>query len=251
MLVVDSGDSPVQAITAELRSTGILYTRVNPADANRPTIDAIFLSDTVGGTPRARYQGVVLPNEAPFIPGSAEQSALETYERTYGIPQVAVYTWAHPGVGLGYTSEGGRAGSLDGREATVTDGGRASRFGYLDGRFAFENNSASAQESYLATLLVLAHVAAALWPQAPDLDGVHLAGLLLLGAVLWTGLLLQSFGAVPGAAAVCCATAAAQTLALATHPGDPHGIGLLVYGVAAALQVGLVCGLLGRATAHR
>ena len=74
---------------------------------------------------------------------------------------------------------------------------------------------------------------------------------LLLGAVLWTGLLLQSFGAVPGAAVVCCATAAAQTLALATHPGDPHGIGLLVYGVAAALQAGLVCGLLGRATAHR
>lgn len=104
---------------------------------------------------------------------------------------------------------------------------------------------------YLATLLVLAHATAALWPRAPELDGVHLAGLLLLGAVLWTGLLLQSFGAVPGAAAVCCATAAAQTLALATHPGDPHGIGLLVYGVAAALQGGLVCGLLGRATAHR
>lgn len=104
---------------------------------------------------------------------------------------------------------------------------------------------------YLATLLVLAHATAALWPQAPDLDGVHLAGLLLLGAVLWTGLLLQSFGAVLGAAVVCCATAAAQTLALATHPGDPHGIGLLVYGVAAALQAGLVCGLLGRATAHR
>jgi hypothetical protein len=68
---------------------------------------------------------------------------------------------------------------------------------------------------------------------------------------LWTGLLLQSFGAVLGAAAVCCATALARTLALATYPGDPHGIGLLVHGVAAALQTGLVCGLLGRATAHR
>ncbi|MDX3643316.1 hypothetical protein [Streptomyces sp. MB09-02B] len=104
---------------------------------------------------------------------------------------------------------------------------------------------------YLATLLVLAHATAALWPRAPELDGVHLAGLLLLGAVLWTGLLLQSFGAVPGAATVCCAAAAAQTLALAAPPGDQHGIGLLVHGVAAALQAGLVCGLLGRATAHR
>ncbi|MBZ3903239.1 hypothetical protein [Streptomyces griseiscabiei] len=104
---------------------------------------------------------------------------------------------------------------------------------------------------YLVSLLVLAHATAGLWPDAPRLDAVHFAGLLLLGAVLWTGLLLQSFGAVLGAAAVCCATALAQTLALATHPGDPHGAGLLVYGGAAALQACLVCGLLGRATAHR
>ncbi|WP_200304411.1 hypothetical protein [Streptomyces adelaidensis] len=104
---------------------------------------------------------------------------------------------------------------------------------------------------YLATLLILAHATAALWPGAPDLDAVHLAGLLLLGAVLWTGLLLQSFGAVPGAAAVCCAAALAQTVALVTYSGDPHLTGLLVYGVAAGLQTALVCGLLGRATAHR
>ncbi|MBD9703852.1 hypothetical protein IHE56_17540 [Streptomyces sp. ID01-12c] len=148
VLVVDNGDSPVQAITAELKSTGVPYTRVNLGDANRPTIDAAFLSDTAGGTPRARFQGVVLPNEAPFGPGSAEQTALEAYERTYGIPQVDAYTWAHPGVGLDHTSEGGWAGSLDGREVTVTDAGRASRFGYLDGQFAFEDNSASTQESY-------------------------------------------------------------------------------------------------------
>ncbi|MER6161690.1 hypothetical protein ABT147_40310 [Streptomyces sp. NPDC001868] len=148
VLVLDNGDSPVQAIAAELKSTGIPYTRVDLNDANRPTVNAAFLSDTVGGTPRAKYQGVVLPNEAPFGAGSAEQTALETYERTYGIPQVDAYTWAHPGVGLDYTSEGGWAGSLDGREATVTAAGKASRFGYLDGQFAFEDNSPSTQESY-------------------------------------------------------------------------------------------------------
>ncbi|WP_327346362.1 hypothetical protein [Streptomyces europaeiscabiei] len=103
----------------------------------------------------------------------------------------------------------------------------------------------------LLALLVLAHATAAVWPGAPDFDGVRLAGLLPLGASLWTGLLLQSFGAVPGAAAVCCAAALAQTLALTACPGDPQGIGLLVYGVAAALQACLVRGLLGRATAHR
>ncbi|WP_328428262.1 hypothetical protein [Streptomyces sp. NBC_00443] len=148
VLVVDNGDAPVQAITAQLRSTGIPYTTVDLTDAGRPTVTAAFLSDTVGGTPRAKYQGVVLPNEAPFGEGSAEQTALESYERTYGIPQVDAYTWAHPGVGLDYTSEGGFAGSLDGQQAAVTAQGKAGYFGYLDGAFAFEDNDPSVLESY-------------------------------------------------------------------------------------------------------
>jgi len=69
--------------------------------------------------------------------------------------------------------------------------------------------------------------------------------------VLWTGLLLQSFGAVLGAAAICCAAAVAQTLALLTHAGGPHWIALFVNGTAALVQAVLVCGLLGRVTAHR
>ncbi|GAA3237177.1 hypothetical protein GCM10020256_56460 [Streptomyces thermocoprophilus] len=148
VLVVDNGDSSVQAIAAQLRSTGIPYTTVNLNDPGRPVIDAAFLADTVSGTPRARYQGVVLPNEAPFGAGSAEQTALETYERTYGIPQVDAYTWAHPEVGLDYTTEGGWAGSLDGRQAFVTAAGKAGPFGYLDGAFAFEDVSPTVQESY-------------------------------------------------------------------------------------------------------
>jgi hypothetical protein len=148
VLVVDNGDSSVQAIAAQLKSTGIPYTTVNLNDPGRPVVDAGFLADTVNGTPRAKYQGVVLPNETPFGAGSAEQTALEAYERTYGIPQVDAYTWAHPEVGLDYTSEGGWAGSLDGRQATVTAAGKAATFGYLDGAFAFEDNSPTVQESY-------------------------------------------------------------------------------------------------------
>lgn len=104
---------------------------------------------------------------------------------------------------------------------------------------------------YLAGLLVLSLATSALWPQAQSLGGVRLAGLLLLGVVLWTGLLLQSFGAVTGAATVCCAAALAQTVALVTHAGGPHWVGLIVYGTAAVTQAALVCALLGRATAHR
>ncbi len=148
VLVVDNGDSPVRAVTAQLRSTGVPYTTIDLNDAARPRITESFLSDTVDGRPRARYQGVVLPNEAPFGAGSAEQAALEAYERTYGIPQVDAYTWAHPGVGLDYTSEGGWAGALDGREASVTPAGKAGWFGYLEGAFRFEDNAPSVQESY-------------------------------------------------------------------------------------------------------
>jgi hypothetical protein len=145
VLVVDNGDSSVQAITTELKNTGIPYTRIDLNDSGRPKITAAFLSDTVGGTPRAKYQGVVLPNEAPFGAGSAEQTALETYEKTYGIPQVDAYTWAHPEVGLEYASY---SGTLDGREASVTAAGRSGSFGYLDGAFRFEDNSSSVTESY-------------------------------------------------------------------------------------------------------
>ncbi|MFD5226950.1 hypothetical protein ACFWJ5_00100 [Streptomyces qaidamensis] len=148
VLVVDNGDSPVKAVTAQLRSTGIPYTTIDLNDSGRPRITAAFLSDTVNGRPRAKYQGVVLPNEAPFGADSTEQTALETYERTYGIPQVDAYTWAHPGVGLDYTSEGGWAGTLDGREASVTAAGKAGSFGYLDGAFRFEDGAPAVQESY-------------------------------------------------------------------------------------------------------
>ncbi|MDQ0602413.1 hypothetical protein QF037_006758 [Streptomyces canus] len=93
---------------------------------------------------------------------------------------------------------------------------------------------------YLVTLLVLGLAMSALSP-----------GLLVLGVVLWTGLLLQSFGAILSATAVCCAAALTQTLALLTHTGTPHWVALIVHGTAAAAQAALVCALLGRATAHR
>jgi hypothetical protein len=148
VLVVDDGAGPVGAITAQLRSEGIPYTTVRLDDSGRPAITAAFLSDTAGGRPRAKFQGVVLPNEAPFGAGSAEQTALETYEKTYGIPQLDAYTWAHPEVGLDYTDSNGYAGTLDGRTATVSEAGRAGAFGYLKGAFSFEDNSSSVDESY-------------------------------------------------------------------------------------------------------
>ncbi|MFE5888830.1 hypothetical protein [Streptomyces sp. NPDC056468] len=104
---------------------------------------------------------------------------------------------------------------------------------------------------YLVTLLALSLATSALWPHSSGFDGVRLAGLLLLGVVLWTALLLQSFGAVGSAGVICCAAALAQTVAVLTHTGNPHWVGLIVHGTAAAAQAALVCALLGRVTAHR
>ncbi|MFF4183997.1 hypothetical protein ACFYZ9_12480 [Streptomyces sp. NPDC001691] len=103
--------------------------------------------------------------------------------------------------------------------------------------------------AYLLILAALAEACTRLWPGAPALGGLRLATLLLIGAVLWAGLLLQSFGAAAGAALVCCAAAVAQTLALLL--GAPRQTGPVVSGCAAALLAVLVCVLLGRATAHR
>ena len=72
--------------------------------------------------------------------------------------------------------------------------------------------------------------------------GPQLAGLLLLGAAVWTALLLQAIGSAWLSAGIC-APAAAATLA---------GVGMtLVGGIAAAVLLLVACGTLGRVTVHR
>ncbi|MEV4948402.1 hypothetical protein [Streptomyces sp. NPDC053755] len=97
---------------------------------------------------------------------------------------------------------------------------------------------------YLAVLLALTVTGTLLWPDAPRPTAARLLALLLVGVVLWLGLLLQAFGAVRGAAAVCLLAATAQILA---PPGARPAIAA---GAAAVLAV-LSCALLIRPTAHR
>lgn len=104
---------------------------------------------------------------------------------------------------------------------------------------------------YLAVLLALTVAGTLLWPGAPELGALRLVGLLLTGMVLWTALLLQSFGAVRSATAVCCAAGGVQVLTLATGAGHPRTVGPVVAGVAAIALAALVGALLGRVTAHR
>ncbi|GHJ93615.1 hypothetical protein SNE510_31340 [Streptomyces sp. NE5-10] len=148
VLVVDDGGSAIEAITAELKGSGVPYRTLDLNDPGRPVLTPAFLSDTVDGRPRAKYQGVVLPHETAFGPDSAEHTALQTYERAFGIPQVDAYTWSHPGVGLDYTTDGGWSGVLDGTTAGVTPAGKAGPFGYLAGSLTFEDNDPAVSESY-------------------------------------------------------------------------------------------------------
>ncbi|MFD0428868.1 hypothetical protein ACFQ60_16620 [Streptomyces zhihengii] len=105
--------------------------------------------------------------------------------------------------------------------------------------------------AHLVVLGGLAFAVTLLWPGAPGLGGVRLATLLLVGTVLWTGLLLQAFGAVTAAAAVVCAAVLVRAGLAAAGAGSPAAVGLVVSAAAAAALLALVCVLLGRATAHR
>ncbi|MFJ3902102.1 hypothetical protein [Streptomyces sp. NPDC090025] len=112
-----------------------------------------------------------------------------------------------------------------------------------DFRRAVTGTLARCLGGYLAVLLALTVTAALLWPGAAAVTAPRVASLLLIGAVLWLGLLLQSFGAVASAAAVCLLAAAAQALAPAAGP--------LAAGAAAAVLCVLTRVLLARPTAHR
>ncbi|GHF59098.1 hypothetical protein GCM10010218_45640 [Streptomyces mashuensis] len=151
VLVVDDGGPAVEAVRTELETAGTPYTRVDLGDSARPRVDQAFLSDTVDGRARARYQGVVLPNDNPFGTGSPEMAALADYEKRFGIRQLDAYTYARPAVGLNT----GWSGTLDGTAAQVTAAGATGPFGYLRKNVPFENNDRNVGESYghLATPL--------------------------------------------------------------------------------------------------
>ncbi|MFD0279208.1 hypothetical protein ACFVHB_35675 [Kitasatospora sp. NPDC127111] len=155
VLVISDGGPATAAIAAELKSQGTPYKVVDLNDANRPVIDAAFLSDTVNGQPRGKFQGIVMPNNNPFAAGSAEMTALATYEAAFGVRQVDAYTYAQPDVGLNWAVNPGYMGKLDGVQAQVTGAGLAGPFGYLKGAVPFEDNDPGVDESYgyLATPL--------------------------------------------------------------------------------------------------
>ncbi|GAA2910741.1 hypothetical protein GCM10020221_03220 [Streptomyces thioluteus] len=105
--------------------------------------------------------------------------------------------------------------------------------------------------AYLAALAVLALATGAVWPDGPSPTVLRIAGLLALGAVLWTGLLLQAYGVAWPPALLCLSAGAAEAAALAARLPSPATVQLVVCAGTTAALVAAATALLGRITAHR
>ncbi|WP_232547024.1 hypothetical protein [Propioniciclava soli] len=155
VLVLDDGQPMVAALAARLASEGQPTTVVDLNAADRPTLTADFLATTDAAGAHGQFSGVVAPNEAPSQLSEAERQVLAQYERTFGVREVAAYTWAHPEVGLNYAANPGYVGAVDGLTATVTPAALAADFRYLKGTFTLDDLDPRVDESwgYLATPL--------------------------------------------------------------------------------------------------
>jgi hypothetical protein len=142
VLVLDDGTTGIDTLRAQLDREGVPYERVALGTDGRPAITAAYLADTVSGVRRAKFQGVVLPNEGAVT--GAEATALADFEREFKVRQIDAYTWANPNVGQSTAW----SGVLDGATMQVTDAGKAAGFGYLAGAVAVEDRDPSVLESY-------------------------------------------------------------------------------------------------------
>ncbi|GII24048.1 hypothetical protein [Planosporangium mesophilum] len=152
VLVVTDGTPWVQAISQQLASEGVPTTVVDLSSPSRPVITGAFLSDTLaGGTPRAKFQGVVLPSDAPPGLSAAEQAAIVAFEQSFDVRQVDAYVYPGASVGLNPPFY---AGSFDGSTTTATASARSDAFRYLNGPVTFEGSpGGNGSYGYLATPL--------------------------------------------------------------------------------------------------
>lgn len=105
--------------------------------------------------------------------------------------------------------------------------------------------------AYLAVLSVLVLAAEVLWHGGPPPFPLRLAALPALGAVLWTGLLLQAYGTAWTPALLCLGAAGAETAALTLRVSTPATFQLVICTGTAIALLAVATALLGRITTHR
>ncbi|WP_210408380.1 hypothetical protein [Allokutzneria sp. NRRL B-24872] len=143
VLVVDDGQGPVGAIKQRLDAEGVPSTVLSLADPGRAVITPQFLADPNGQ--RARFQGVVLPNEAPNRLAAAELTALADYERRYSVRQLNAFVYPTAATGFAAPTY---SGTLDGTVSQLSQPALSGAFKQLRGPVAFDDNSPVVDESY-------------------------------------------------------------------------------------------------------
>jgi hypothetical protein len=147
VLVVSAGptDYGTAMVRAGLREMLVPFAEVDLTDLSRPRINDDFLIDaTQPGVRTARFQAVVLPNEAPAL-SVAEKDALIRFEQEFKIRQLDAYVSPKAAVGL---SAPVGSGTLDGATAQVTAAGKAAAFSYLNGPVPFEDLDPATFETF-------------------------------------------------------------------------------------------------------
>ncbi|MER7275679.1 hypothetical protein ABT369_14575 [Dactylosporangium sp. NPDC000244] len=142
VLVLDDDSTGIDTLRAQLDREGVPYDTLDLAAPGRPQLTAAYLADTVSGVRRAKFQGVIVPNESSVT--GAEATALADFEREFKVRQIDAYTFAGSGVGLTNTW----SGVLDGSTMQVTDAGKAAGFGYLKGAVPVDDRDPAVSESF-------------------------------------------------------------------------------------------------------
>jgi hypothetical protein len=149
VLVISAGDVGTAMMKAGLNEGLVPFTEVDLTKAGRPVIDDAFLADTLLSTIRhAKFQAVILPNEAPAQLTAAELASIVKFEQEFKIRQFDSYVYPTPAVGLNYPAAPGYLGPLDGFVATITTAAKAGEFAYLNGPVRFEDLSPTVSETY-------------------------------------------------------------------------------------------------------
>lgn len=149
ILVLSAGDVGTATFKAGLDEGLVPYTEIDLTKAGRQVISDAFLADTVSlFTRRAKFQAVVLPNEAPSQLSAAEFAALDKFSREFKIRQFLGYVYPSPAVGLNYPANPGYLGPFDGFTASVTPAAKAGAFAYLNGPVKFDDLDKNVLETY-------------------------------------------------------------------------------------------------------
>ncbi|WP_133826827.1 hypothetical protein [Actinomycetospora succinea] len=133
VLVVQDGSPEVDAVLEALTEGGVPTDVVDLSDPARRPVDRASLT-VPDAVPHARYQGVVLPGDAPVELAPAELTVLHDVEREFRLRQLNATVRATARTGLAEPSPGaGWSGRLDGGVARLTDAARADGFGDMRG----------------------------------------------------------------------------------------------------------------------